>query len=96
MSELDAYLLARSRLIEEERSQRCDIPYIQDASDAEKNATAILQDIKAEEAKSIWAVDHEGIANTFPGMQFLSAKKLVMKTKVFQILSKVRPSLLVP
>lgn len=89
MSERDAYLLARSRLIEEERAQRCDTQYIQDASDAEKKAVAIVEGIKAEENKSIWAVDHEGITNTFPGMQFLSAKKLVMKTKVFKILSKV-------
>ena len=93
MSEHNAYLLARARLIEEERSQRCDVPYIQDATDAEKKASAIVQAIKAEEAKSIWSVDHEGITNTFPGMQFLSAKKLVVKTKIFQILSKVSPAL---
>lgn len=107
MSDYDEYLAARTKLIAEERSIRCDTTYLKNASKEELQAEQIIREIRAEEAESIWSVDHEGITNTFPGMQFLSgeytqvnfttsnssnfcpAKKLVMQSKIFQILQKV-------
>ncbi|KAL5511778.1 hypothetical protein ACEPAH_4996 [Sanghuangporus vaninii] len=89
MSDHDAYLAARAKLIAEERSLRCDATHLQNASKEELQAEQIIRVLRTEEAESIWSVEHEDVTNTFPGMQFLSAKKLVMKSKIFQILQKM-------
>ena len=44
------------------------------------------------EVISVWGGQHEGVEHLFPGMEFLTSRSLIMKTKVFNILHKVRPS----
>ncbi|THH06492.1 hypothetical protein EW145_g4051 [Phellinidium pouzarii] len=89
MSEQEAYLTARAKLIAEDRAQRLDSSLLQVASAAELRAEEIIRATKAAEDKAIWSVEHEGVTNTFAGMQFLSAKHLVIKSKLFQILTKM-------
>ncbi|KAH8117190.1 adenosine deaminase-related growth [Phellopilus nigrolimitatus] len=85
----ETYLAARTSLIAEERSRRHDTSRLQGASKDELEAEEIIRAIKLEEAKSIWFVEHEGVTNTFPGMEFLSGRSLVVKSKLFQILTKM-------
>ena len=106
MLDTKSYLDARTKLIAEDRSMRHDLTLLQEASEDERRAEELVTNIKAVEDKSIWSVDHEGVTNTFAGMEFLSgpcqtdlnplskferslAKQLVVKTKIFQIISKV-------
>ncbi|KAI5124292.1 hypothetical protein M0805_008900 [Coniferiporia weirii] len=89
MSASESYLSARASLIAEDLSLRHDSSLVKTASADELKAEEIIKAIKTEEAKTIWSVEHEGVTNIFPGMEFLSAKHLVMKTKLFQILSKM-------
>ena len=78
MDDHDAYLVARTRLITSERSLRCDTAYLRNASKDELHAEGIIRTIRAEEAQSIWSVEHEGIPNTFPGMEFLSGMYILV------------------
>ncbi|KLO10537.1 adenosine deaminase-related growth [Schizopora paradoxa] len=88
-NDLEVYLTARTALITEERSIRRDFKELAKATEDELHADQIVRAIKLEEAKSIWAVDHPDTPNVFPGMAYLSARNLITKTKIFQIISKM-------
>ncbi|KLO10535.1 adenosine deaminase-related growth [Schizopora paradoxa] len=86
---IESYLAARNALISEERSIRRDFRELHKATDAELHADQIVRAIKLEEAKTIWAIDHPDTPNVFPGMSYLSARSLITKTKIFQLISKM-------
>lgn len=74
MSNHDSYLSARANLIAEERSLRCDAAHIQAASAEELQAEEIIRSVKIEEGKTIWSIEHDGVTNTFAGMEFLTCE----------------------
>ncbi|KZT07988.1 adenosine deaminase-related growth [Laetiporus sulphureus 93-53] len=95
---LETYWKQREQLIREDRAQRVDTARIQSLTELEKRADRIVRDVRSAEAKSIWAMDSQSIfdynpedatPNVFPGMAFLTARETVMKTRLFQILSKM-------
>lgn len=86
------YLAMRAPLIEEDRSLRRENRTANLRSAKEIEADQLVHKIRAQEAETIWKVDHDDVAHPFPGMEFLTGKKIIMKTKIFEILSKVHMS----
>ena len=69
---VEDYLKTREHFITEERSLRRDRIRLENVTADERKADEIIRAIKAEEEKTVWSVEHEGVPNTFPGMAFLS------------------------
>ncbi|KAI0780415.1 Metallo-dependent hydrolase [Trametes elegans] len=89
---MDEYLRERDAFITEDRSRRLDARAFASASEDERNADGTLRRIRAEENRTIWGSDAPAIAgslHTFPGMQFLTARDTIVKTKLFEIVSKM-------
>ncbi|TDL25020.1 adenosine deaminase-related growth [Rickenella mellea] len=86
---MDKYLSARSALITEERKSRRDTIRIANASEEELQAEQIVRNLRKSETASIWSTEHEGIGNVFPGMEFLTARAVITKTRLFQLLCKM-------
>ncbi|KAG6909610.1 hypothetical protein DXG01_016392 [Tephrocybe rancida] len=86
MTSVETYRIARTALIKDDRSLRRDR---QEHVDAEVRADQIVRDIRAAEASTIWAQEHEAIPHLFPGMEFLTGREVIMKTKLFSLLSKL-------
>lgn len=72
--DLQSYLSTRERLITEDRALRHDNGLLKSASEEELKAEQIIRSIRSEEAQSVWSKEHEGVPNTFPGMEFLSGE----------------------
>ena len=90
-TDLSAYLADRDSLIMQDRVLRVDaIKLGAGLSPTEAAAEEIVRAMRAEEAVSVWGVKREGIDHSFPGMEFLTSKSVIMKTKVFHLLHKVR------
>ncbi|EKM82473.1 hypothetical protein AGABI1DRAFT_124938 [Agaricus bisporus var. burnettii JB137-S8] len=83
------YFEERDKLIGMDRALRRDISYIQSRSVLEKEGDEILRRIRAEEAESIWKEDHLDVPHPFPGMEFLTGKKVIEKTRIFKIISQM-------
>ena len=45
--------------------------------------------MRVKEAVSVWGAEHNDIEKLFPGMEFLTSKSVIAKTKVFNLLHKV-------
>ncbi|KAH8826921.1 hypothetical protein DL96DRAFT_1669676 [Flagelloscypha sp. PMI_526] len=86
--DVEAYNKQRMNLISQDLSLRVDTKR-PPLSKQEAQADAVVRQIRAEEAKTIWAAEHPEIIHPFPGMQFLTGKQLVMQTKIFKLLSKM-------
>jgi adenosine deaminase CECR1 len=89
MSDIDVYLTNRAQLIQEDRALRVDRVKLDSLTDAESKADSIIRGIRQEEAISVWAAEHPEIPHPFPGMEFLTARSLIMQTRIFKILNKV-------
>lgn len=72
MLDADSYLKTRRELIAEDHSLRLDKSVLQNATLDELRAEEVIRKLRNIEDKSIWSVEHEGITNTFAGMEFLS------------------------
>lgn len=72
--ETDAFLSARENLIAEDRALRLDNALLKNATEEEVRAEQIIREIRAEEARNVWSMEHEDVPNTFPGMAFLSGE----------------------
>lgn len=90
--DLSAYLANRDELIKQDRALRVDAARLDNLSTTEAKAEEIVRALRAEEAVSVWGAEHENIEHPFPGMEFLTSKSVILRTKVFNILHKVRPS----
>ncbi|EJF66293.1 Metallo-dependent hydrolase [Dichomitus squalens] len=90
---MDAHYLAeRDRLIAEDRSLRVDALALDQATDAEKKADAIVRKLRALENETVWgpnAPPPPGSLHVFPGMSFLTARETIVKTRLFNIISKM-------
>ena len=73
-ADVEEFLARRARLIAEERALRRDAARIKNATPDERAADAVVRAVRREEEQSIWSVDHDGVPNTFPGMEFLSGE----------------------
>ena len=87
--DLSTYLADRDKLIKQDRALRIDSIKLENLSKTEAAAEEIVRAIRAEEAVSVWGEEHEGIEHPFPGMEFLTSRSVIMKTKVFNLLHKV-------
>ena len=88
-TDLTTYLADRNNLIKQDRALRVDAGKLGNLSSTEAEAERIVRVMRAEEGVSVWGADHEGIDLPFPGMEFLTSKSVIMKTKVFRLLHKV-------
>ena len=89
-SDLSAYFANRDELIKQDRALRVDTPKLEDLSATEAKAEEVVRALRAEEAISVWGVEHQDIEHPFPGMEFLTARSVILRTKVFNVLRKVR------
>ena len=92
--DLSAYLADRDKLIRQDRGLRVDAAKLDDLSATEAKAEEIVRALRAEEAVSVWGAEHQDIEHPFPGMEFLTSRSVILRTKVFNILHKVRSSYL--
>ena len=72
LSSLQAFEQARSSLIDEDRGLRRENQIKHLRSEREIQADAIVSQIRAEEAGTVWAVSYPDIPHVFPGMEFLT------------------------
>lgn len=72
MTSLDKYHRERAQLIADDRAFRIDAVNGDRFSDTARRADEIVRRIRKEEAKSIWAVEHDEVPHPFPGMEFLT------------------------
>ncbi|KAG6862093.1 hypothetical protein C0995_007223 [Termitomyces sp. Mi166 len=86
MTPLEAYNSNRAALIDADRSLRRDR---QQRTEAEVRADGIVRAIRTEEASTIWRQEHASIPHPFPGMEFLTGREIITKTKLFALLSKM-------
>ncbi|OJT14101.1 Adenosine deaminase CECR1-A [Trametes pubescens] len=89
---MEEYLREHELLIAEDRSHRVDADAFGVASDTEKQADQILRRIRAEEHETVWsraAPEIPGAAHVFPGMEFLTARETILKTKLFRAVAKM-------
>ncbi|KAJ7444882.1 hypothetical protein FB451DRAFT_1293716 [Mycena latifolia] len=77
----------RAALINLDRSLRPD--HSTKVSAAEAKADRIVRELRASEAASIWGTEHEGVPHPFPGMEFLTGRSIILKTKLFDVLAKM-------
>jgi adenosine deaminase CECR1 len=89
MSNVDLYLQQRAQLIREDRALRVDTAKLEQLTPTEAQAEYIVRKIRNEENISVWGGEHDDIPHPFPGMEFLTARSLIVQTKIFKILSKV-------
>ena len=89
LTDISTYLADRDSLIKQDRALRIDAIKLDNLSATEAAAEKIVRAIRAEEAVSVWGAEHEDIDHPFPGMEFLTARSVITKTKVFNILHKV-------
>lgn len=83
------YHSKRARLIADDRALRIDVVNGERFSEKSRQADVILRRIREEEARSIWAVEHDEVPHPFPGMEFLTGKDIILKTQLFNIITKM-------
>lgn len=89
LTNLDTYLNDRENLIKRDKALRVDAIKLDNLSKTEAAAEEIVRAMRAEEAVSVWAADYSNLEHPFPGMEFLTSRSMIMKTKVFHLLHKV-------
>ncbi|KAF7294760.1 Brix domain-containing protein [Mycena indigotica] len=95
MADFAQYTHQREELIRSDRALRAD--HSTEASPAEIKADQYIRKLRASENITIWGAEHEGereldyagVAHVFPGMEFLTGKNIIMKTRLFNVLSKM-------
>ncbi|KAF8349210.1 hypothetical protein F5887DRAFT_1059483 [Amanita rubescens] len=87
-SNIEAYKAEREALINEDRSFRRENVWNSQRSAAEIKADERIRNLRAYEASTIWKVESDSIPHPFPGMEFLNGRNIIVKTKIYQILSK--------
>ncbi|KAG8217611.1 Metallo-dependent hydrolase [Butyriboletus roseoflavus] len=87
MPSLEDYHAERAALIKADRALRVD--YIRPSSILESQADQITRRVRVDDAASVWSVQQDEVPHPFPGMEFLTGKSIIQKTKLFQIISKM-------
>ncbi|KAF8264217.1 adenosine deaminase-like growth [Lactarius quietus] len=93
MGDVQDYFSRRAALIQEDKHLRRENSLLQSLTENELAADKIVRHIRAEEAASIWGVEHDEFLHLFPGMEFLTsyspvAKRIIDQTKIFKIISQ--------
>ncbi|KAF8635817.1 hypothetical protein AX15_000017 [Amanita polypyramis BW_CC] len=88
-SEIEAYREKRTALINEDRSLRRDNVWKSQRSSAEIKADELVRNLRVYEASTIWKEESESIPHPFPGMEFLTGRSIIIRTRIYQILSKM-------
>ncbi|EKM82478.1 hypothetical protein AGABI1DRAFT_68123, partial [Agaricus bisporus var. burnettii JB137-S8] len=83
------YMKQRNELIHEDRKLRRDYYTTRPRSTLENEAEKIIYQLRREEAESIWQEDHPDVLHPFPGMEFLTGKKIIEQTQIFKVLQKM-------
>lgn len=83
------YEAARNELILQDRSLRADHNRSLNLSEAEIAADSFVRSIRQSEEASVWSAEYHDITHPFPGMEFLTGRRIITQTKLFQILSKM-------
>ncbi|KAH9165420.1 hypothetical protein EDB89DRAFT_2116089 [Lactarius sanguifluus] len=89
MGDTQDYFSKRAALIQEDRSLRRENNSLHLLTNNELAADKIVRNIRAEEAVSIWGVERDEFPHLFPGMEFLTSKRIIDQTKIFEIISKM-------
>ncbi|KIM79688.1 hypothetical protein PILCRDRAFT_823225 [Piloderma croceum F 1598] len=89
LNDIAEYQAKRAAFINEDRALRRDYARSANRSAIELEADKVIRQIRAIEASSIWDGEHENIQHPFPGMEFLTAREVIIKTKLFKILTKM-------
>jgi adenosine deaminase CECR1 len=55
----------------------------------ESEADQIVRRVRADEAVSVWSVQQDEVPHPFPGMEFLTGRNIIQKSKLFRIISKM-------
>ncbi|KAG9008047.1 hypothetical protein FRB94_013812 [Tulasnella sp. JGI-2019a] len=91
--DLSSYEAEREALIAEDRALRFDHQQkytdVLGPKDLLMKADAALRQIRRDEAESVWSKETEDVPHIFPGMEFLTAKKTIERTKLFQTVKKL-------
>ncbi|KAG8861949.1 hypothetical protein FRB96_002392 [Tulasnella sp. 330] len=92
-SDLSSYQAQRDALIAQDRALRFDHQSKHTdplgAKDLLAKADATIRQIRREENESVWSKETEDVPNIYPGMKFLTAKKTIEKTKLFQAVKRL-------
>ncbi|CAE6353776.1 unnamed protein product [Rhizoctonia solani] len=86
-SDINEYARRRASLITAEQTLRFDAKAIASATENERFATEIVNDLREREAKEIWEAG-EGMF-VRPGMRFLATKDIIMNTELYQTIRKL-------
>ncbi|KAM5488577.1 putative adenosine deaminase, partial [Microsporum audouinii] len=92
---IQKYLHGRNALIQEEKKQRHDAPFLKCMSASAKEACRIVSHIRDRELKSVWNRDAEDhLAKTedtvlYPGMMFRLARDRMEETDLWKIVKKM-------
>ncbi|KDN36304.1 hypothetical protein RSAG8_10926, partial [Rhizoctonia solani AG-8 WAC10335] len=86
-SDLNEHAQKRASLIAAERSLRFDAEATRCATENEKLAVAIVNNIRMREATEIWHAN-KGMLN-YPSTDFLTAKETIMTTHLYQLMKKL-------
>lgn len=76
-SMLAEYQAQRVALIKQDRALRPDHSNADKYTTAELKADDLLRKLRAAEASSVWASEHENIPHPFPGMEFLTGTPIL-------------------
>lgn len=72
MSDIRDFFSRRAALIQEDKCLRRENNLLQSLTNNELAADKIVRHIRAEEAASIWGVEHDEFPHLFPSMEFLT------------------------
>ncbi|KZT26489.1 Metallo-dependent hydrolase [Neolentinus lepideus HHB14362 ss-1] len=86
---VDQYFANREGFINDERSLRREHARLSALSEAEARADRVVRQIRATEAQTIWSAENDAVPHPFPGMEFLTSRDIIVKTKLFNILTKM-------
>lgn len=86
---IDLYWTKRKAIIAEDRSfRRENIAPASSFSTNDIEADKLVREARALEASTIWTAKYEDTPHPFPGMEFLNARKIMLQSKLFNMLTK--------
>ncbi|KAJ7033747.1 hypothetical protein C8F04DRAFT_957252 [Mycena alexandri] len=91
--DFEHYKDERAALINRDRSPSLRPDFAQVLSEIETKADEVVRKIRTAEAASIWGAKYSDIVHPFPGMEFLTGRSIILKTKIFDILTKARAAM---
>lgn len=83
---MEAYLAQRDELVAQDRSLRVDNKIHYSSGDVRERAQEIVRQVEISEERELWSHEHKAL---FPGMEFLTGKDIIKRSKLFKILEKM-------